>query len=85
MLFRSLCFFFKGWYNDAIDIFKVAMDACEVAGSVLGKDIRYNLARSYEESGQTERAIEIFRKPAQLDFDYKDVAQRVDKLRKPKE
>ena len=38
-----------------------------------------------EESGQTEQAVEIFRKLAQLDFNYKDVAQRVDKLRKPKE
>jgi tetratricopeptide (TPR) repeat protein len=81
----GLCFFFKGWYNDAIDIFKAAMDACEIAGSALGKDIRYNLARSYEESDQPEQAIEIFRKLAQLDFNYKDVAQRVDKLRKSKE
>lgn len=81
----GLCFFFKGWYNDAIDIFKAAMDACEIAGSALGKDIRYNLARSYEESGQTDQALEIFRKLAQLDFNYKDVAQRVDKLRKSKE
>ena len=81
----GLCFFFKGWYNDAIDIFKAAMDTCDIASSALGKDIRYNLARSYEESGQAEQAIEIFRKLAQLDFNYKDVAKRVDNLRKSKE
>ena len=77
----GLCFFLKGWYADAIDIFKNALDVCEVHDGEVAKDLRYNLARSYEESGQIEKAMDVYRKLAQLDFSYKDVKVRVDKLR----
>ena len=77
----GLCFFLKGWYTDAIDIFQTAYNACEVKESSTAKDIRYNLARSYEEDGQTEKALDFYRKLAQLDFGYKDVSQRVELLR----
>ncbi len=77
----GMCFFYKQWYTDAIDIFKNALDACDVVSSKIGKDIRYNLARTYEENSQPDKALEVYRKLAQLDFNYKDVAQRVDKLR----
>jgi tetratricopeptide (TPR) repeat protein len=77
----GVCFFLKGWYADAIDIFQTALDTCEIKDDQLAKDIRYNLARSYEEDGQTEEALKFYRKLAQLDFAYKDVSQRVNKLR----
>ncbi len=77
----GLCFFLKGWYADAIDIFNQAIDVCEVKDSGVAKDLRYNLARSYEKDGQSDKAFEMFRKLAQLDFGYKDVRQRVDVLR----
>jgi tetratricopeptide (TPR) repeat protein len=77
----GLCFFLKGWYADAIDVFTQTLDSCEVQDGDLAKDIRYNLARSYEEDGQLEKAMAIFRKLAQLDFGFKDVRQRIDKLR----
>ena len=78
----GLCFFLKGWFADAIDIFTRAIDLYEIKDDDIGKELRYNLARSYEEQGETEKALEIYRKIAQLDFVYKDVHQRVDKLRK---
>ena len=77
----GLCFFLKGWYADAIDIFQTAFDSCEVKDDQLAKDIRYNLARSYEENGQIEESLKVYRKLAQLDFAYKDVSQRVNRLR----
>ena len=77
----GLCFFYKGWYADAIDIFTQAIGAYEIKDDGVAKDLRYNLARSYEQQGNTEKALEIFRKIAQLDFGYRDVRQRVDKLR----
>jgi len=43
--------------------------------------LRYNLARAYEEHGQKEKALELYRKIAQVDFAYRDVSQRVDRLR----
>jgi len=77
----GLCFFKKGWFADAVDIFTQAMDSHEIKDDALAKELRYNLARSYEEQKDTQKALEIYRKIAQLDFGYKDVRQRVDKLR----
>lgn len=81
----GLCFFFKGWYTDAIDIFEKALDSCEVKDSAIAKEVRYNLARSYQQVSRTQEALETFRKLAQLDFNYKDVAKRVDELRSQEE
>jgi len=80
----GLCFFMKGWFLDAIDIFKQALDICQVKDSSTAKELRYNLARSYEEQAQNELALEYYRKLAQLDYNFKDVRQRVDNLRNKK-
>lgn len=77
----GLCFFYKGWFADAIDIFTQAIDAYEIKDDGVAKELRYNLARSYEQKGDTDKALEIYRKIAQLDFGYRDVRQRVDKIR----
>jgi tetratricopeptide (TPR) repeat protein len=77
----GLCFFYKAWYVDAIDIFMQAIDTYEIKDDGVAKELRYNLARSYEQQGNTEKSLEIYRKIAQLDFGYRDVRQRVDKLR----
>lgn len=77
----GLCFFHKGWFADAIDVFGRVIDSYEIKDDDTSKELRYNLGRSYEEQGNTEKALEIYRKIAQLDFAYKDVSQRVDNLR----
>ncbi len=77
----GLCFFMKGWFTDAIDILGNAFDSYDAKDSAMGKELRYNLARAYEENGNTTEALEIFRKIAQSDFAYKDVSQRVNNLR----
>lgn len=77
----GVCFFQKGWYTDAIDIFNQGLDACEIKDSPVAKELRYNLARSHEASGQIETAMELYRKLAQLDFGYRDVRDRIEKLR----
>lgn len=78
----GLCFLLKGWYEDAIDIFQKALNACPTRESPVAKDITYNLARTYEADDQKKEALELYRKLAQLDFSYKDVGQRIDILRK---
>ncbi len=77
-----MCFFFKGWYIDSMDIFRQAIEDYEIKDDAIAKDLRYNLARSLEEQGKADEALELYRKLAQLDFNFKDVRQRVDKLRK---
>ena len=77
-------FFMKGWLDDAIDIFTKAIDSYKIKDDATGKELRYNLAYAYEQKGQTDKALEMYRKIAQLDFAYKDVSQRVEKLRTEK-
>ncbi len=71
----------KGWLSDAIDVFTKALESHELRDDATGKELRYNLALAYEQQGDSEKALEIYRKIAQFDFAYKDVSQRVDKLR----
>ena len=78
----GLCFFMKGWYSDAEDIFTRAIDSYEIKDDDIAKELRYNLARSFEEQGKKAEALDIYRKIAQVDFGFKDVSQRVDRLRK---
>lgn len=80
----GLCFSMKGWLNDAIDVFSQAIDSYEIKNDAIGKELRYNLARAHEQQGDMDKALEIYRKIAQSDFAYKDVSQRVDKLRSEK-
>ncbi len=75
------CFFMKGWYTDAIEVFGNAIDAYEIKDDGLAKELRYNLARAHEEQGEKQQALEIYRRIAQLDFGYRDVSGRVDRLR----
>ena len=77
----GVCFFMKGWFADAIDVLNRAIEAYQIKDDATGKELRYNLARAYEEKGDSETSLEIYRKIAQADFSYKDVSARVDKLR----
>jgi len=80
----GLCFLLKGWTNDAIDVFGAAIENCDLKDSEIGKELQYNLARSHEQAEQADKALDIYRKLAQFDFGYKDVAKRIEKLRSHK-
>jgi tetratricopeptide (TPR) repeat protein len=77
----GLCFFQKNWLADAIDVFSQAIDDHELEDDGLGKELRYNLGRAYEAKGETAKAVDIYRKIAQADFAYKDISDRVNRLR----
>jgi len=77
----GFCFSMKGWLADAIDVYTQAIESHEIKNDAIGKELRYNLARAHEQQGDMDKALEIYRKIAQTDFTYKDVSQRVDKLR----
>ncbi len=77
----GFCFFMKGWLADAIDVFTRAINSYEIKDDTVGKELRYNLGRVYQEQGDADKALEIYRKIAQVDFTFKDVSQRVEKLR----
>ena len=77
----GMCFFLKGWFSDAIETFKEAIDAHELKDDSMAKELLYNLSRGYEKQGLIAEALNSYRKLAQMDFGYKDVRQRIDKLR----
>ncbi len=76
------CFFYKEWYTDAIETFEQALEMLENMEGALGKELYYNLARSHEANENLEEALNIYRKVAQIDYNYKDARVRIDKLRK---
>jgi tetratricopeptide (TPR) repeat protein len=78
----GICFFMKGWFTDAEEIFVRAIETYEIKDDDIAKELRYNLGRSLEEQGRRAEALDIYRKIAQIDFGFKDVSQRVDRLRK---
>lgn len=78
----GLCFFKKGWFLDAIDIFTQTIDEYHLDDDNIAKELRYSLARSYEDQGDITKSLEVYRKIAQLDFSYRDVRERVEQLRK---
>jgi tetratricopeptide (TPR) repeat protein len=78
------CFFKKGWLADAVDVYTKAINSYELKDDAIGKELRYNLALAYEQQGQKQEALDVYRKIAQADFGYRDVSQRVDKLRSDK-
>ncbi|UCF16187.1 MAG: tetratricopeptide repeat protein, partial [Phycisphaerales bacterium] len=80
----GFCFAKKGWVEDAIDVFTKAIDSYEIEEDAVAKELRYNLGNAYERQGDTDKALEVYRKIAQVDFAYKDVSERVDTLRKSK-
>ena len=75
------CFFKKKWYPDAIDVYTRALQSPDVAAGTIGKELQYNLGRAYQAAGQTEQAAKAYSAVAQIDFLYKDVRQRLDRLR----
>ncbi len=77
----GLCFAEKGWLDDAIDVYDKAINSYEIKEDAVAKELRYNLGKAYEQQGDTDKALEVYRKIAQFDFGYKDVSERVDRLR----
>lgn len=75
------CFFNKKWYSDSIDIFTQAINAYESNDDNVAKELKYNLANAYELDNNNEKALDIYRKIAQIDFGYRDVRKKIDAIR----
>ena len=75
------CFFKKKWYPDAIDVYTRALQSPDAVVGTIGKELQYNLGRAYQAAGQVGQAAKAYSAVAQIDFLYKDVRQRLDRLR----
>lgn len=72
----------KGWHQEAAETYERALKA-EIPES-RKKEIYYNLADTYEKMDKLDKAEELFSDLAQVDFNFRDVRNRVDSLRKKK-
>ncbi|MCD6304633.1 MAG: hypothetical protein J7M21_06690, partial [Planctomycetes bacterium] len=80
---RSLigqAFMKKGWLEEAAETFERALQA-ELTEEQ-AKELRYYLGNVFQQMGKIKQAQEQFSLVAQTDYNYKDVRERIEKLRK---
>jgi tetratricopeptide (TPR) repeat protein len=75
------CFFQKGYFDQAIQIFGEAIGEVEVPGDVISKKLHYWLGRALEAKGDAPEAMKVYGQLLQWDYNYGDVRDRMDVLR----
>jgi len=73
----------KGWNQEAAETFERALES-DVSES-RKKDIWYNLGDIYERMNQLDKADAMFSDLAQTDYNYRDVRNRLDEVRKKRQ
>ena len=76
------CFFAKKLYREAQGQFESAIKQYELSDDPLGKELRYNLARTFEIENKFDEAIEWYSVIVQQDYQYLDAAKRLEALRR---
>jgi len=69
----------KEWFNEAADTYRRALEADLIESKA--KDVRYNYGDVLEKMGDLEGAEAEFSTVAQIDFNYKDVRDRLQNVR----
>jgi len=79
-LYLGRCFYRKGYYQQAINAFEESISHHEFTDDDLGKDLHYWLGRAQEKSGKIEDARRTYGQILQMDYNYRDVRDRIDGL-----
>ena len=74
-------FFESQFPDEAADTFRSAMEEYQVRGDDVSKDMFYWFGRSLEQMNTIPEAIKAYSQVAQWDFNYRDVQQRIRRLR----
>jgi tetratricopeptide (TPR) repeat protein len=69
----------KGWLSMAVETFEKALES--EATEEFTMELRYFLGDVLEQMGQFDRALEQFSTVAQIDYNYRDVRQRIERIR----
>ncbi len=79
----------KGWHDEAIDTFRRGIDSHEQSGDRTALELRYDLMDALEQKARKESNVELAREAnaigsqvAQTDINFRDIRDRIDKLRK---
>ncbi len=85
-LYIGRCFFQKGFFAQASDIFREAIDNYEMPDDELGKELHYWLGLSMEQDGRIEDALKAYGQLIQWDYNYRkgDVRKRLESLKERK-
>jgi len=70
----------KGWHREAAETFEAVLET-ELTEE-MAKEIRYNLGNAYEQMNDLDKAQEQFSEVAQIDYNFKDVRERLEAVRK---
>ncbi|MBN1341120.1 MAG: tetratricopeptide repeat protein [Phycisphaerae bacterium] len=81
-LFIGRCFFEKGHYGPSVDVLKQLAGSHEGGGDDVGKEVMYWLGRSHEADGKEKEAVDAYNQIIQWDYNYRDVRDRIDEIRK---
>jgi tetratricopeptide (TPR) repeat protein len=89
MRYLGEAFLRKEWADEAMDTFRAAIEIHPLTDDRLALELRYELTRALELKGRKERdaaaiaeAVKVASQIAQTDFNYRDIRQVVDRLRK---
>lgn len=75
----GLCFMAKKLYDMAVSQFNKALEG-DALSAEYAKAIRYNLALAYENNRNREQAISEYKKIMEVDINYRDVNDRINRL-----
>lgn len=70
-----------GFVDEAADTLKACIDEYQIRGDDKAKDMSYWYARAQEQKGDMQTALRSYSQVAQWDFNYRDVQNRIKKLR----
>jgi tetratricopeptide (TPR) repeat protein len=76
------CFFAKKLYQEAQSQFEAAIQQYEMTTDPLAKELRYNLAITFEAQDKPSQAMEWYSVIVQQDYQYRDATKRLEALRK---
>jgi tetratricopeptide (TPR) repeat protein len=80
MILLGQAFAKKQWYQEAADTYNALLEEDLSEDQI--KEVRYSLGDALENMGKPDDASEQFSNVAQLDYNYKDVRERLDALRR---
>jgi tetratricopeptide (TPR) repeat protein len=81
ILHLGRCFFEKGFYAQAASILQEGIAEYELTEDDTAKELNYWLGRAYEADGKTEDARRVLGKLVQIDYNYRDVRDRLEGLK----
>lgn len=80
-LYLGLCFFEAKFLDEAVDTLDGLIKEYANKGDDLSKEMHYAAGRAHEERGDAEAAIKLYSAIVRMEFNYRDVQQRIRKLR----